>query len=109
VLPTGWNIVIGLFSARVGEPLDGGARQLNPSTLLADENANFQALEDRERVFCWVGSSYANADGSVLAVLAASEHPTPATLHHFAHDYGLKQELVFGQIAATGAAAETVP
>jgi hypothetical protein len=100
--------VIGLFSARVGEPLDGGAPQLNPSTLLADGSANFQALlEDGERVFCRVGSR-ANADGSVLAVLPAAEHPTPATLHHLAHDYGLKEELVFGQMATAGAAAESV-
>jgi hypothetical protein len=46
----------GPFSARVGEPLDGGARQLNLSTLLADGSANFQTLlEEGERVFCRVG------------------------------------------------------
>ncbi|WMT78177.1 AAA family ATPase [Bradyrhizobium sp. Ash2021] len=67
---------------------------MNPSTLLgADGNANFQALlEDGERVFCRVGS-HANADGSVLAVLPAAEHPTPATLDRLAHEYGLKEEL----------------
>jgi serine/threonine protein kinase len=68
-------------------------RQLNPSTLLADGSADFQALlEDGERVFCR-GGSHANANGSVLAVLPAAEHPTPATLDRFAHEYGLKEEL----------------
>jgi PAS domain S-box-containing protein len=68
-------------------------RQLNSSTLLADGNANFQVLwEDGERVFCRVGS-HANADRSVLTVLPAAEHPTPATLDRLAHEYGLKQEL----------------
>ncbi len=66
---------------------------MNPSTLLADGNANFQVLwEDGERVFCKVGS-HANADGSVLTVLPAAEHPTPATLDRLAHEYGLKEEL----------------
>jgi hypothetical protein len=93
VLPTGWNIVVGPFSARVGEPLDGGARQLNPSTLLADGSANFQTLlEDGERVFCRVGG-HAKADGSVLTVLPAAGHPTPATIDRLAHQYGLKDEL----------------
>src|SRR5882724_4161867 len=91
--PTEWTIVIGPFAARVGEPLDGGVRQLNPSTLLADGSANFQVLlEDGERVFCRVGS-HANAAGSVLTVLPAAEHPTPATLDRLAHEYGLKEEL----------------
>ena len=66
---------------------------MNPSTLLADGNANFQVLwEDGERVFCRVGS-HANADRSVLTVLPAAEHPTPATLNRLAHEYGLKDEL----------------
>ncbi len=66
---------------------------MNPSTLLADGSANFQVLlEDGERVICRVGS-HANADGSVLAVLPAAEHPTPATLDRLAHEYGLKEEL----------------
>jgi PAS domain S-box-containing protein len=66
---------------------------LNPSTLLADGSANFQVLlEDGERVFCRIGG-HADADGSVLAVLPAAEHPTPATLDRLAHEYGLKEEL----------------
>jgi hypothetical protein len=84
--PTGWTIFIAPFSARVGKPLDGGVRQLSPSILLADENANFQVLwEDGGRIFCRVGSHY-NADGSVLP---AVEHPTPVTLDRLPHEYGL--------------------
>jgi hypothetical protein len=60
-----------------------------------------------QRAFCRVGS-YANANGSVLAALAATEHPTPATLHYLAHDYGLKEEFVCRQMAAAGSAAESV-
>jgi len=67
---------------------------VRPLNLLdANGSANFQVLlEDGERVFCRVGS-HANADGSVLAVLPAAEHPTPATLNRLAHEYGLKDEL----------------
>jgi PAS domain S-box-containing protein len=69
-------------------------RQVHPLNLLdANGSANFQVLlEDGERVFCRVGS-HANADGSVLAVLPAAEHPTPATLNRLAHEYGFKDEL----------------
>ena len=38
-------------------------------------------------------AAHADADGSVLAVLPAAEHPTPATLDRLAHEYGLKDEL----------------
>ena len=63
---------------------------MNLSTLLT---ANFQALlEDGELGFYRVGD-HANADGSVLAVLPAAEHPMPATLDRLAHEYGLKEEL----------------
>jgi PAS domain S-box-containing protein len=66
-------------------------RALNPSTLLAD--GNFQTLlEDGERVFCRIGS-HANADGSVLAMLPATQHPATATLDRLAHEFGLKEEL----------------
>jgi PAS domain S-box-containing protein len=69
-------------------------RQVHPFNLLgANGSANFQVLlEDGERVFFRVGS-HANADGSVLTVLPAAEHPTPATLDRLAHEYGLKEEL----------------
>jgi PAS domain S-box-containing protein len=79
--------------ARVGDPLDGGARQLSSSTLLGYGDANFQALlEDGERVFCRIGS-HVSADGYVLTVLPAAEHPAPATLDRLAHEYNLREEL----------------
>src|SRR5258705_7593907 len=77
------------------DPLDGGVRQLNPSTVFDTRgSSSFQILwEDGERVF-YRGVSRADADGpSVLAVLPAAEHPTPATLDRLAHEYGLKEEL----------------
>ena len=47
--------------------------------------------EDDERVFC---RGHVNGDRtSVLAVLPAAEHPTPATLDRLAHEYELKDEL----------------
>src|SRR5258706_6432006 len=76
-------------------PLDGGVRQLNPSTLFDPSgSSSFQMLwEDGERVF-YRGVSRATAEGpAVLAVLPAAEHPTPATLDRLAHEYGLKDEL----------------
>jgi PAS domain S-box-containing protein len=49
--------------------------------------------EDGERVFCR-GESHADGYRSaVLAVLPATEHPTPATLDRLAREYGLKDEL----------------
>jgi hypothetical protein len=79
---------------------------LNPSTLLADRSANFQVLsEDGERVFCRIGS---HADGFVLTVLPAAEHPTPAILDRLTHENGLKEEFVFRRMAACDAAAELV-
>src|SRR5712672_1544173 len=77
------------------DPLDGGVRQLNPSTLFdTSGSSSFQILwEDGERVF-YRGVSRANADGpAVLAVLPAAEHPTPVALERLAHEYGLKDEL----------------
>jgi hypothetical protein len=66
---------------------------LNPSILLADGSANFQTLlEEGDHVFCRVGG-HAKADGSVLTVLPAAEHPTPATIDRLAHEYRLKDEL----------------
>src|SRR5712671_754845 len=77
------------------DPLDGGVRQLNPSTVFDTRgSSSFQMLwEDGERVF-YRGVSRADPDGpSVLTVLPAAEHPTPATLERLAHEYGLKEEL----------------
>ncbi len=49
--------------------------------------------EDGERIFCR-GESHVNGDRtSVLAVLPAAEHPTPATLDRLAREYELKGEL----------------
>src|SRR5260370_764809 len=49
--------------------------------------------EDGDRVFCR-GERHADGDRTaVLAVLAAAEHPTPATLDRLAREYGLKDEL----------------
>src|SRR5712671_671202 len=77
------------------DPLDGGVRQLNPSTVFDTRgSSSFQILwEDGERVF-YRGVSRADADGpAVLAVMPAAAHPKPATLDRLAHEYGLKDEL----------------
>src|SRR6202790_5509291 len=66
---------------------------MNPlSWFGADGDYRLQVLwEDDERVFC---RGHVNGDRtSVLAVLPAAEHPTPATLDRLAHEYGLKDEL----------------
>jgi PAS domain S-box-containing protein len=68
---------------------------MNPSPWLgAGGVSNLQMLwEDGERVFCR-GERHADGDRTaVLAVLAAAEHPTPATLDRLAREYGLKDEL----------------
>src|SRR5262245_48647282 len=58
-------------------------------------NGSFHvAWKDGERVFCrgW----HKESDGSLVAVLAVrpcSEHPHPATLDRFTHEYGLKDKL----------------
>jgi PAS domain S-box-containing protein len=49
---------------------------------------------DGDRVFCRGHRLGADGDReTVLAVLPAAEHPPPATLDRFAHEYGLKDEL----------------
>jgi PAS domain S-box-containing protein len=66
---------------------------MNPlSWFGADGDCRLQVLwEDDERVFC---RGHVNGDRtSVLAVLPAAEHPTPATLDRLAHEYKLKDEL----------------
>src|SRR5712675_2436508 len=68
---------------------------MNPSSWFgADGDRRLQVLwEDGERVFCR-GESHANGDRtSVLAVLPAAEHPTPASLDRLAREYELKDEL----------------
>jgi PAS domain S-box-containing protein len=51
-------------------------------------------LEDGERVLCrgWRGDGDGD-ETSVLAVLSASEQPTPGFVDQLAHEYGLKDEL----------------
>jgi len=50
--------------------------------------------EDGERVFCRRWHDGADGDGTaVLAVLPASDPPTPRSLDRLAHEYGLKDEL----------------
>src|SRR5258706_8926873 len=68
---------------------------MNPSWFGAGGDRGLQVLwEDGERVFCrgWRLGADGNR-GAVLAVLPAAEHPPPATLEGFAHEYGLKDEL----------------
>ena len=51
-------------------------------------------LEDGERVLCRGWRDDGVGDGTaVLAVLSASEHPTPAFVDQLAHEYELKDEL----------------
>jgi serine/threonine protein kinase len=68
---------------------------MNPSTRFADGDSNFEVLwEDGDRVFCRVWRRGPDGDRDVvLAVLPATEHPTPLTLDRLAHEYGLKDEL----------------
>src|SRR5580704_14687486 len=56
--------------------------------------SNLQVLwEDGERIFCR-GESYTNGDrATMLAVLPAAEHPTPASLDRLAREYELRDEL----------------
>jgi len=69
---------------------------MNPSTWFnADGDRSFRILwEDGERIFCRGHRRSADGDrDTVLAVLPAAEHPTPASLDRLAHEYGLKDEL----------------
>jgi PAS domain S-box-containing protein len=60
----------------------------------ADGNTSFQVLwADGERVFRREMSPRDGSRSSVLTVLPAPEHPTPAALDRLAHEYGLKDEL----------------
>src|SRR3984893_12429252 len=50
--------------------------------------------EDGERVLCRGWRENAGGDRTaVLAVLSASEHPTPGLVDRLAHEHGLKDEL----------------
>ena len=51
-------------------------------------------LEDGERILCRGWRDNGDGEGTtVLAVLAASEHPAPAFVDQLAHEYELKDEL----------------
>jgi PAS domain S-box-containing protein len=49
--------------------------------------------EDGERIFCRHTGDVSADRSTVLAVLPAVEHPTPATLDRLAHEYGLRDQL----------------
>jgi PAS domain S-box-containing protein len=69
---------------------------MSPSTRFdADGDRSFRIVwEDGERIFCRGHRPSADGDReTVLAVLPAAEHPTPASLDRLAHEYGLKDEL----------------
>jgi PAS domain S-box-containing protein len=69
---------------------------MNPSIRFeADGERSFRVLwEDGDRIFCRGHRRSADGDrDTVLAVLPATEHPTPACLDRLAHEYGLKDEL----------------
>ena len=65
-----------------------------PSPLGTDCD-NFEVLgRDGDRILCRRRHPGADDNGNtVLAVFPAAEHPTPAILDRFAHEYGLKDEL----------------
>ncbi|MGH6879937.1 MAG: ATP-binding protein, partial [Hypericibacter sp.] len=73
-----------------------GARRLSPISLLSAHGGNpLQLLgEDGERVFCRAWRATENGDGTtILAVVPASEHPTPNFLDRLTHECELKDEL----------------
>ena len=61
----------------------------------ADGDRNFRVLwEDGDRIFC--RGYRRSTDGgrhTVLAIVPATEHPTPASLDRLAHEYSLRDEL----------------
>jgi PAS domain S-box-containing protein len=74
----------------------GGSQQLNSSSRSSAEgDGDFEVLwEDSDRVFSRKWCQGADGERTVvLAVLPASEHPSPATLDRLAHEYGLRDEL----------------
>src|SRR5712692_5715283 len=69
---------------------------MNPSSWFgAGGNSRLQVLwEDGERVLCrrWRDGNEVDS-GAMLAVVPASDPPTPRSLDRLAHEYGLKDEL----------------
>src|SRR3977135_3684995 len=49
--------------------------------------------EDGERILCRGWRDDGDDRTTILAVLSASEHPTPSLVDRLAHEYGLKDEL----------------
>jgi AAA ATPase domain/Protein kinase domain len=72
----------------MGHRTHGGVQQMSPDRSL-------QVLwVDGDHVFCRREREGANSDRhTVLAVLPAAEHPTPASLHRLTHEYALKDDL----------------
>jgi PAS domain S-box-containing protein len=68
---------------------------MNPSRWFDADEDGIQVLwEEGDRVFCRGRRRSADGDrDTVLAVLLAAEHPTPAGLDRLAHEYGLRDEL----------------
>src|ERR1700736_5598388 len=69
---------------------------MNLTVSLGAEGAGSLAVlcEDGERVLCRGWRDDGDGDRTaVLAVLSASEHPTPGFVDRLAHEYGLKDEL----------------
>ena len=61
--------------------------------------------QDGERVLCRGWRDEGDSDRTaVLAVLSASDHPTPQFVDRLAHEYGLKDELD-GRVGGTAARA----
>jgi PAS domain S-box-containing protein len=72
-----------------------GSSALTRSCFYSDGDSSFQTLwEDGELVFCrgW-RVDRGGERGAVLAVLPATERPTPSSLDRLAHQYMLKDEL----------------
>jgi len=68
---------------------------ISSSWIGAGGNGSLQVVcQDGGRVFCrgWQEGGDGNRN-VVLAVLPATEHPTPASLDRLAHEFGLKDEL----------------
>src|SRR6267143_6164604 len=85
--------------SRVADPaalcyVDGGVREMNPSSWFgAGADSRLQVLwDDGERVFCRRSREAGDGD-AMLAVVPASDPPTPRSLDRLAHEFGLKDEL----------------
>ena len=67
---------------------------MNPSSWFgAGADSRLQVLwDDGERVFCRRSREAGDGD-AMLAVVPASDPPTPRSLDRLAHEYGLKDEL----------------